>query len=332
MILDLGNLDKLPPQQRKQFEQLIEQHPYLKSKMETAREINTAPKVEPKTETKKEAPAAVNPAEAFQKRTFDDGALDYDAMRPESSTVYQPIKQKPEDRPTIKIDAQEHSFTEMVPQEENGPKEEPKVEQKKEQKISKDQTFSPEGKEHPILTKMKTLLGMKTADVPPVYVKVGSVEYGMRQLGRDKMVFANSMALRGSFDDNQYRANIEAAIVATAITHIDRVPKEIVFQIPDEEEDLAGVKRKYTFDQQKERASELLYRFLKDAPNEVTNTLASMYGQEFPTLDLVEPGKQFNFCPEASCQYKYLLEDGQKAYCPHHGRLLVAERDLPNPS
>lgn len=330
MILDLNHLERLDPQQRQQIEQLIEQHPYLKSKMETARQLDTGTQPTPAAvppPPPPPPPPMANAAEARKAAAAE--VLDYEALKPDASAPYTPSA--PPVRPTIKVDPKAHSFS-RIGEEETAAKEEEEKPKKAEPTLASGQTFSPDGKEHPVLSKMKVLLGMRSADPDPVRIKIGGVEYGFRQVNREKMVQANTIAMRDSFDDSQYRANIETAILAHAVVEIDRLPKEVVFQIPESETNLLGEFKTYSISERRARSSEMFYEFLKEAPPELTNTLVSMYDQEFPGVDLLEPGKQFYFCPEAECQYKRVLGNGQKGYCPLHGRELVAEADLPNPS
>jgi len=317
---DLQHLDQLSPEQRQQFDQLLDQFPQLASKMDTARQLNTPG-------------AAQRQAPPPPPRPSIDQVLDYrDFEQPAA-----PPRQPPVDIPKIQIDPANNMFGSFTPEEEQPKDKAPKAKapapkpQEPSVQPPEIRGFSPQGKLHPVLAKLRTTLGM-TGLKPPYVVSVGGMLYEMHALARGEVSRASVMAAMASLNDQEFKYKIENAITAFAVDKIDGVPTADVFQVPTSRVDDVGVTIQLLTYERRELGAQQLFDFLDQSPSELTDTLAQHYNQEFPPLELIEKDKKTARCGAPNCQYTRIIPLGDDSYCPYHGVKLADEDALPNPS
>lgn len=187
--------------------------------------------------------------------------------------------------------------------------------------------FSPEGKAHPILQKMRAALGSKLGNLP-VDVAIGGCTYGLQALDRNAMAQATSLALSITTNQTLYDANLETALISFSIVYIDKVPLVDIFDIPKNHDD-------GTFILKSDReilAAHAMFAELLASPNELVESLGIYYQQHYPMLSLLEEGKGRYMCPEPKCMQFRIAEMGSDNYCPVHGKKMLEEDELPNPS
>lgn len=326
-MIDITKLDKLTPEQRDQFNNLLAQFPHLDSKMDTSRELNTP--------TKRELDAIPQP------RSFTE-ELDYSSFLvpdvPMETGSY-----KKNEMPSIKVNPEE-SFLKSFD------KEEQKVEASKEQqKDVREQvkktaeslgikpeiaSFSPEGKTHPILQKMRASVGLRSVQLPKV-ADVGGCKYGMRALDRQGLVNASVLTRETTNQVSLYETNLEVAILSFSIVEIDGAPLRDIFSIPEQDMvlDQDGKSRLVEISRmdRDERAARFFYIELLKSPNELTEALSIYYQQEFPALELIGRERAKFMCPVENCLQVRIAEKGTVCYCSEHGEQMAQEGDLPNP-
>lgn len=323
---EVENLEKLSPEQREIFNTLLKQSPHLEKKR---RELNT-PSIK-----------EIEDKEVPRRQVYsDEDQLDYSNLEPEPY-----VPSKPKNVLKAKIDTTDHflkNSVEPLPDRELEEIQKAKeyrrhggfVEEAKETEkhLKQERPFNIEGKEHPILAKMKLSLGIGDKYFPKE-TTIGGIKYGLIRVTRDEIVKSATYAALKSPSNEGLMANIETAIIAWSIQTIDGVPKEIVFSIPDKEFDVKLDREVDVLSlRKKELASEKLYYLLNNSPNELVKTLSIFYEQEFPTSNLLSEGKSFAYCPEANCSFKRIIDVGEEAFCTYHGSKLHEEESLPNPS
>jgi len=348
-LIDMKNLDKLPPEQKKQFEQLLEAFPQVKmqSKMETSRELNT-----PASQEMKKKPTPPAP------RSPDEDTIDYGEIErqqkeqqsyvPEASSIgqIQIDPGKTNFRSLQEVDKDEDEYkrrNELLDEEEAR-----KAEAEKANVIAnsgqrppppppppiqpKPQTnFSPVGKKHPIIQKMRASLGLEELEIPFI-AEIRDIKYTMKRLMRQDFIKATALASLRSTDEMNLNSNIQASLVAFAITKIDDVSVADAFEIPTSDISIhTGKMEKLTPTEREDRGHQELFEFLIDSPTELVDTLVVLYEQHFSTISYLSAGTMLTLCPEANCQYKAITGKNEKKFCPHHGKELRAEGDLPNP-
>ena len=324
-MIDISNLDKLTPEQRSQFNTLLEQFPHLGSKMETARELNTPTKME---ETKYVQPNA----QAAEEMDYSNFMTPMDTPR---STW------KDGDLPKLKVNPDASSFT-SIEQEE--PKiEENDVEQKERKQKQRVQAaiaagqppeiagFRTEGKTHPVLQKMRATVGLRSVQAP-IVVSLGGCNYSMRPLDRSNVTQATFLAMTTTDNSLLYQTNLEVAIIAYSVVAIDGVPMVDIFSIPKEEIPLGETKSVVMNHlRREERAAEAFYIELLRSPNELIESLGIYYQQEFPPINLIGAGKSKFLCPAADCMQSRIADRDATCFCPIHGEKMEREDMLPNP-
>lgn len=289
--IDLAKLDSLPPELRQQAEMLLEQFPQLrKDKIE--KKVETTTPITPKV---------------------DEQTIDYSSFNPQETLP--PPASKPHVA-EIKIDPKLSSFG---PEE----KEEAAVE---EQKPRQKNEFSPVGKVHPVLAKMRATLGMTTQTAEYV-AEIGGVHYTLVALDNFLATKALVLAASNSTSEIEYKINSELAGISYACTHIDHIPLETVFSIADKMND-----HTLTPTERQDLAASEMYRFLKGSPPQFSDLLLQFHKQEFPAINLLSKNTDIAYCPAENCQYSRIIEKEAKLYCPYHGEILVEEGVLPNPS
>jgi hypothetical protein len=300
-FIDPSQIDSIPDERLKaQARELLKQFPHLAGETEE------------------------QPPQAFRRDSvMDDNVLDYTNFGP---TTPPPPTQRPK-IPEMKIDPVNHSFAGSMAAEE---KKDEEVQSAPQRAAG---TFDPTGKDHPILLKMRAVLGMTTKKYTHD-VSVAGVAYTLEPLDGATNTRAVVLAAMNSLNDAEYRLNVDTAVVAYSCCRIDSVPIEDVFSVPTHKElekDSQGRPVKYTVPERKEMAAQFFYNFLKSSPPALGDLLEQSYKQEFPPLQLLEQGQSYAHCPVPDCNYVRIVT-GETAYCPYHGEQLVKEENLPNPS
>jgi len=348
-ISDIDDISKLTPEQKDQFSRLLDQFPELDTKQ---RELNTPFMQDMKAQGKPIIGGNNNVRQANQeqhKQNFlnnienDDSILDYNDFE-RDYTEEPKVKSRVA---TAQIDPDNRMFKGSIDTEDELDEQREQARAQKATFIRKNNVivdennqrvlqeekipFSTQGKEHPILSKMRASLGLVSSeDIKSV--DVGGVKYTMKRVTREILARVTGFVSFRAETAEEFTTNYETAILAWAVQEIDNVSKELVFNIPDKETDLEGKTRHLTTIQKHDKASEELYRFLNNSPNELIQALSAYYEQEFPSVNLLGPNRTFAICPEPNCTYKRILPRGEVGYCTYHGVELVSEADLPNPS
>jgi hypothetical protein len=324
-MIDLKNLDKLTPEQRSQFNALLEQFPHLDSKMQTSRELNTPSKLE-----------------------VEGDEIDYTNFTLPSDVKTSGTNNR-DLLPKLKVNPHESSFTSLASEDDDedivAPHSKEAEERKKEQeKVRRVQasvkagqpyevaSFNPEGKAHPVLQKLRATVGLRSVQ-KPVVCNVGGCNYSMRPLDRANIANATVLALTTTTNQLLYESNLESAIIAYSVVAIDDVPLVDIFSIPKSDilvEDETPTE--LTTLQREEKAASAFYMELLRSPNELVEALGVYYQQEFPPLTLLSSGKGKFLCPEASCLQARIADYDAVCYCPTHGVQMAREDLLPNPS
>lgn len=325
-FIDSKNLHKLPPEQRKQFEELLKAYPQvnMNSKMETARELNTP--------AAQELKKSIRPS--IQTSVAED-ELDLATIHEQQETQQAP--NSPNVLGEMRVDPAQSNYQsiretdkaeEAYRRRENPAAPAPSKEEPK----KKTTKFSPIGKKHPVMLKMRQSLGLDDLE-RPVPVIVSGVEYELHRLNRSDIIKASALASLRSNDDVQLKSNIESALIAYGIKKIDKVPVEDVFEVPyrevkystGREEELAPTERQ-------SKGHQLLFEFLIDSPTEITEILVVHYEQNFQPLNLLNDEQTMALCPEANCRHRAITAKDDTRFCPYHGSELKKESQLPNPS
>lgn len=327
-MIDLKNLEKLSPEQREQFNEMLKQFPHLQSK--AVNKLNTPTKMEmdPNNElnygslnsyvgdaAEEQAPAA----------PLHEDEIDYSSFQIPKT---EPMKLNKDDIPTVRVSdgtkPQQGTFEPSpVEDEEDGI---PKVTQQK-ASPNKKPMFSPEGKAHPVLQKMRAALGSKRI-TRPVEVSLGGCTYGIQALDRAAMAQATSLAVSATTNQTLYEANLETALIAFSIVTLDNVPLVDLFAVPTHYDDGKFILKK----DRDVMAAQDMFSELMSSPNELVETLGIYYQQNYPMLTLLDEGKGRFMCPVASCMQFRVADMGSDNYCPKHGDKMIEEGELPNPS
>jgi len=328
-MIDISNLDKLTPEQRGQFNSLLEHFPHLGSKMETSRELNTPSKLE------EDGYANMMPT-----TKSNSEELDY-------SHFMEPIETPKVDSrrdliPQLKVNENNSSFRSMEQEEAPPPRTQPELDAIKEERAQQRietavkagqpyevASFRGEGKPHPILQKMRATVGLRSVQ-DPVVVNLGGCDYHMRPLDRSHVAQASVLAIATTTNNMLYETNLEAAIVAYAVVAIDRVPLTDIFSIASEDT-VDGRTVKLDFLQRETKAAEAFYIELLKSPNELVESLSIYYQQEFPPLNLMGAGKAKFLCPAEACMQSRIADLDATCFCPVHGKKMAREDLLPNP-
>jgi len=310
-MIDLENFDKLPPEMQKQFSELLKQHPQLESKLKGAsHELNTPTKFE-----------------NMASEDDDPNVMDYSGLDLDDAP-----QEKPK-APTLRVS--QEPTAEEIDKEERRAKVATK--KKKQAKMAEEMkqpeevaNFSPVGKQHPILKKLRASLGMRTYK-QTVKAEIGGLTYEMAPIVRESMTKAVTLAAINSLNDAEFRSNQDLAIVSFSVVSIDGVPLTEVFSIPKEKVEEDGSTLPLNEFQRQDQGAYALFHELKDSPPELADALIVYYQQEFPVKDLLGPGKVATLCPEANCNYTRIISDEEEAYCPYHGAKMAREDQLPDP-
>lgn len=315
-MIDLKNLDKLSPEQREQFNTLLEHFPHIQSKAGNKLNTPTKQEMDPNDELNYGSlnqPAPQAPAE---------DEIDYSSFQVPST---EPVRMNKDDFATVKVsDGSKPKTFDPSPVEEE---EQERIVPKKVTAQPTKPQFSPEGKAHPILQKMRAALGSKLGNLP-VDVAIGGCTYGLQALDRNAMAQATSLALSITTNQTLYDANLETALISFSIVYIDKVPLVDIFDIPKNHDD-------GTFILKSDReilAAHAMFAELLASPNELVESLGIYYQQHYPMLSLLEEGKGRYMCPEPKCMQFRIAEIGSDNYCPVHGKKMLEEDELPNPS
>ena len=329
-MIDLKNLDKLSPEDRDQFNELLKNFPHIQSK--AGNKLNTPTKLEmdPNDELnygninqQPVAPVAPTPQ--------SEDELDFSSFQVPAS---EPVRMNKEDLATVQVsdggvaaknEAKAEAFESSLQQEE----EKPVLNRVVAPKIIPQQTshFSPEGKTHPVLRKMRAALGSKLGNLP-VEVAVGGCTYGLQALDRSAVSQATSLALSVTSNQTLYDANLETALISFSLVSIDKIPLVDIFSIAESHEDGTII-----FKSDREiLAAQAMFVELLASPNELVETLGIYYQQHHPVLSLLEEGKGRYMCPEPRCMQFRISNMGSDNYCPVHGKKMLEEGELPNPS
>jgi hypothetical protein len=161
-VIDLENFDKLPPDMQEQFAELLKQHPHLDSKLKSpAHELNTPTKL----------------------AEDDENEIDYSNMSLDD--IPQPQSSRPK-TPTLRFQREYDEEAEAQKVEA-----ETKKSQQQKKEVPPPQpphvaNFSPVGKQHPVLKKLRASLGLGVYQKSFV-AEVGGLSYEMLPLSRDAM-------------------------------------------------------------------------------------------------------------------------------------------------
>ena len=328
-MIDITNLDKLTPEQKNQFTALLDQFPHLGSIMESARELNTPSKME---DTTKYIQPPMEMAEE----------MDYSSFLPSSDDV----KSTPnrDSIPTMKVNYETSPFRSLEQPEEQKPltkaEEEVRKDQRQKQRVQaavaagqplEIAKFSPTGKTHPVLQKLRATVGLRSVR-EPVVVNLGGCNYSLRPLDRSHITQATMLAATTTSNSLLYQTNLEVAIVAYSVVAIDGVPTVDIFSIPMEEY-VPEEERSTPMNElrREEKAAEALYAELLSSPNELVEGLGIYYQQEFPPLNLMGSGKAKFLCPAPQCLQSRITDSDADCFCPVHGEKMAREDQLPNP-
>jgi len=352
-FFDPRHPERMTADQQKQYNEFLKAYPQLASKMDTSRELNT-PLVQA---------ASRGEVQGKPLPTFADGSVNYAELRddeddfPNLEAIEAQQKQQPQrfrDRPlgtmniaeeppepSLKQDAErERHFREKLRAEREAPTpprvppsrtpppsfEEPPPPPKKKVK------FSPVGKRHPVLQRMRESLGMEELERRES-IEIQGVTYTMSRLVREEITKSVAMATAKAETDAVLRSHIETAIVAFSVREIDGVETPEVFEVPAHDYSLAKDREApLTVDERKARGAKLLFDFLTEGPTELTESLLTFYDQNYPPVNLLSADTSLALCPASGCNYRAIIPSKAVRFCPLHGDELRREETLPNPS
>lgn len=310
-MIDLNNLDKLTPQQREQFNELLNQFPHLEPKLKPSRELNTPSK-----------------QELIEQGIVDENEIDYaDFLAPTGEPERREVSKK--EIPKMQIDPQRSfmSSFEEEKEEDKKPKERRKKE-RKELERAEEPVFDIEGKPHPILAKLRATVGLGRKDIATL--NLGGCSYSIRALDRKLITQATSFAGMYAGDAVLYTTAIEESILAHSIYSIDGVPLPEIFQIPKTKKENNKMVPMLQYEREIEAAKKMFFE-LRSLPNEIVENLSVFYQQEFPPMQIMDKNKVRFLCPEAGCMQSRIEGITEICYCPKHGTQMVQETSLPNP-
>jgi hypothetical protein len=259
--------------------------------------------------------------------------VDFSAVQ-EAQREYEKKETAPTNLGDMHIDAETHMFTRSFVKNEDLVSDKQKKENELKEKVKKAQgapKFSTKGKVHPVLSRVRNSLGMDSYEKPFVAV-VGGVSYELCRLKREEIIQATSLASMKSKGEAEIRGNVEVAVIAYAVAKIDGVALSEVFEVPHKDFRYATKRvENLTESERHEMAAVAFFDFIKEAPNELTETLVSYYEQQYPPLSLLEKDKTTALCPAENCQHKMIIGRQENRFCPQHGQALVKEDSLENP-
>jgi len=312
-MIDMKKLNRLSPEQRQHYEALLAQHPHLSTKQDKREhKLDTPTKMELDPDNR------LQYADMGEKVEDELDATSFDVPEAEPATIDRtqlPTVNVGEGANTVGSSFEQPSVDDEKPEPVKAPP-----------KPSKPY-FSPQGKQHPVLAKMRATLGSRSGQLP-LDVSVGGMTYGLKALDRRSVAGATALAIASTENPAMYDTSLETSIIAFSIATLDRVPVVDVFQIPENDSDGKFI-TKTTRDVQ---AAEKMFLELQSSPNELIETLGIHYQQNFPVLTLLEGDKERYMCPVAGCQQFRIAEKSTDNYCPAHGAKMIGEGDLPNPS
>jgi hypothetical protein len=132
-FIDPSQIDSIPDERlRNQAREMLKQFPHLAG----------------------EQPQAQQPQAFQQPRQASDDVLDYSNFGPQNIAAPPPPSHVRPKVPELKVDPVNHMFSQVEPE-----KQEETVQETPQRESG---TFDPTGKEHPILVKMRAVLGMST--------------------------------------------------------------------------------------------------------------------------------------------------------------------------
>lgn len=350
-FFDPRHPERMTADQQKQYNEFLKAYPQLASKMDTSRELNT-----PLVQAASRGEVRGKPLP-----TLEDGSVDYAELRddedfPDLEAIEAQQKSQPQrfrdkplgtmqiaeepPEPSLKHDEadRERRFREKLRAErESSPPrtpprtppssfEEPPPPPKKKAK------FSPVGKRHPVLQRMRDSLGMEELERREV-IEIQGVTYNMSRLVREEITKSVAMATAKAETDAVLRSHIETAIVSFAVREIDGVETAEVFEVPAHDYSLAKDREApLTVDERKARGAKLLFDFLAEGPTELTESLLTFYDQNYPPVNLLSADTSLALCPASGCSYRAIIPSKAVRFCPYHGDELRREETLPNPS
>jgi len=327
-LYDTKKLDKLSPEQKAQYQEFLKAFPHLASKMDTSRQLNT-----PVAQALKEG------------KPVNDDDLDLHGIEQEQrAAAAMPVTPKPIGE--VRIDNQRASML-SLDQENKIQEERLKQRLLKEQDEAAERIrrgeapkvppkefskFSPIGKKHPVLQRMRASLGMDELEKSET-ITVQGISYSLTRLTREDIAKVVSVASLHNADEINVRTYMETAIVAYAVKKIDGMAIADVFEIPYHELKITtGKDTPLREKERQDKGAQMFFEFLVTSPTEMTDTLVTFYEQNFPPVSLVGGESLLALCPEENCNYKAIIAVGSDRYCPHHGKPLRGEDTLPNPS
>ena len=354
-FFDPNRMDKLSNDQRAQYQEFLKAYPHLQNKMETSRQLNT-PLVQAVQRGEVQGQQMPPPdddapdlAAIDREQRADDylrdpskakpiAAMNIDSKRASMQSLEQEDKQK-EQRMRERLrrqreeEAREDAAERLADdgQEPDAPRP-PKASAAAPESKKKPPKFSPVGKRHPVLQKMRQSLGMEEME-KPVSITIQGVKYTMRRLMREDIGHAISLGTARSTDEATLRTLMETAIVAYSVREIDDTPLYDVFDVPFRQMKLSsGQEEPLSTKEREEKGAHFMFGFLVDSPTELTDTLVVFYEQNFPPVSLTDGSTSLALCPVSNCSYKSIVNNDQTRFCPHHGKELRKEGSLPNPS
>jgi hypothetical protein len=192
--------------------------------------------------------------------------------------------------------------------------------------------FSPAGKKHPVLQRLRASLGLDDLEHSQSITLQG-IKYTCKRLTREEIAKVISIATFHNADEANVRAYMETAIIAYSVKSIDDTEVADVFEVPFHTMKMStGRDTPLNSKERQDKGAQMFFEFLVNSPTEVTETLVTFYEQNFPPVSMVDGESTLALCPTANCGYKAIIALGAERFCPHHGKPLRSEETLPNPS
>lgn len=345
-FFDPRHPDRMTAEQQKQYNEFLKAYPQLASKMDTSRELNT-PLVQA---------ASRGEVQGKPLPTLQDGSVNYAELRDdedfpdlEAIEAQQKQPQRFHDRPlgtmqiaeepAAKDDDRERRFKDRLRAEREAsppprvpPRTPPSSFEEPPPPPKKKVKFSPVGKRHPVLQRMRDSLGMEELERREG-IEIQGVTYTMSRLVREEITKSVAMATTKAETDAVLRSHIETAIVSFAVREIDGIETAEVFEVPAHDYSLAKDREApLTVEERKARGAKLLFDFLTEGPTELTESLLTFYDQNYPPVNLLSADTSLALCPASGCSYRAIIPSKAVRFCPYHGDELRREETLPNPS
>jgi len=345
-FFDPRHPDRMTAEQQKQYNEFLKAYPQLASKMDTSRELNT-PLVQA---------ASRGEVQGKPLPTLQDGSVNYADLRddedfPDLEAIETQQKQpqrfhdKPlgtmqiAEEPAAKDDDRERRFKDRLRAEREAsppprvpPRTPPSSFEEPPPPPKKKVKFSPVGKRHPVLQRMRDSLGMEELERREG-IEIQGVTYTMSRLVREEITKAVAMATTKAETDAVLRSHIETAIVSFAVREIDGIETAEVFEVPAHDYSLAKDREApLTVEERRARGAKLLFDFLTEGPTELTESLLTFYDQNYPPVNLLSADTSLALCPASGCSYRAIIPSKAVRFCPYHGDELRREETLPNPS